>query len=54
MECKICGVRLGKEKEGFNPRDEFYDRVCSRCGTHVCKAHLVMESPPTCTECAGD
>ena len=54
FECKICGVQLGKEKEGFQKNDEFYDRICSRCGGHVCKAHLVMENPPTCTECAGD
>ncbi|MBI4437050.1 MAG: hypothetical protein HY590_06550 [Candidatus Omnitrophica bacterium] len=53
-ECKICGVHLGQEKEGFYPRDEFYDRVCSRCKGHVCKAHLAFESPPTCTDCTGD
>ena len=53
-ECKICGVQLGRDKDGFQPTDEFYDRECASCQGHVCKAHLAMESPPTCTECAGD
>jgi len=53
-ECKVCGVGLGKEELGFAEEDEFYLRICSVCNGTVCKAHLAMDNPPTCTECAGD
>ena len=53
-ECKVCGVGLGKEAEGFDERDEFYLRECSLCRGAVCKAHLAMSDPLTCTECMGD
>ena len=54
LECKICGVGLGREDLGFDKQDEFYLRECSVCHGAVCKAHLAMENPPTCTQCAGD
>ncbi len=54
FECKVCGVKLGRGEEGFNENDEFYDWQCATCQGHVCKGHLAMVNPPTCTDCAGD
>ena len=53
-ECKICGAELGGPEAGFTEEDEFLKRDCSVCKGPVCKSHLAMASPPTCTECAGD